>query len=249
MKYAIELSTAQSARVLEEACRSRQGARVQPKSWQGRALSAELTACREDCLELEAVVAGEAAAGLDLAVLLNTYCTVELELAGGQYFFESHLRAARWREQHLHICLAKPDTVLVQQRRRSRRAAIASSSVVQFSRQDGDQLLSCQGCMYNLSHEGLACQLPRDKSVPVVVGDSWFVCFEVPEQSQWYKLGACVCRRVPSSAAGFVIVGMEFEHSPANDDQLARLAVFLEERRRAGTSPARPAAAAAQPRN
>lgn len=242
MRYAIELSGLESARVLEQACAEGRGAFVQPKSWRGRPWPAVLTGCREGQLELQLHL-DHAYAEVDLPSdpppqsaapeqgLLNTYCTVELELEDGRYFFESHILTARPRGEGLHLSMAAPPNILVQQRRRARRSAIASSSIVQLSRQDDDRL-TCQGRMYNLSPEGLACQVSTGEARIMGLGEPWWVCFELPEQAQWYKLGARVCRQVPSSAEGFVIVGMEFERHSANAEQLDRLQGFLAERQR-----------------
>ena len=136
MNYAIELKPSQSRRVLEYACRAQLEARLLPKPW----TTPNPIACRivdsdDDSITLQA----QPPASADFRSFLNIYCQIELDLDDGQYFFDSNIVSVRQEDEHLNLSVAWPETILVQQRRRSNRLPLARSSTVQLSHRDGEQ--------------------------------------------------------------------------------------------------------------
>jgi len=227
MKYAIELSRKQAARILQCASRAHQQVRFQSKSWaDGKGLAMHLANCEEGCLHLEAEWDDQ----VENILLPNTYCQIEMEIEDNDYFFDSHILSVRRHQEVLNIEVVCPETILVQQRRRSKRKTIASSSDVQISREENDELHIYEGKLYNLSEDGLAFKISKTQSSGVDIGQIWCVCFEVPEQSYCYKLEAVVRRKVPSSSEGDIILGMEFELGDV--DQLKQLHDFLSDRQK-----------------
>lgn len=227
MKYAIELSRKQSAAILEDACNSQLAVWFQAKAWkESQSMRMQLTAFSDGGLELAGDYSGE----LDMAALANTYCHLHFVLAQSSYFFESHILLARSGEHQLKLSVARPERILVLQRRRSERKAMARSSSVQISRQVADELSSYEGNLYNLSTNGLAFKISKIDCEYVEIGQHWCVCFEVPEQDHVYKLDAVVRRKMKSSSEDDIILGLEFD--TADGAQLKLLREFLEIRQR-----------------
>ena len=238
MTFAIELSPGQSKRILECACRAHHSVRLSPKSWiespaqrvqpATPAIQCKLVEYDDEALELETPRLGST----DFKSLLNIYCQIELELQDGQYFFDSHIVAVRQRSRldplrgrdagvaglnppgaDVCLMLAWPGSILVKQRRRSGRLALARSSTVQLSRHQGERLESFEGQLYNLSEDGLAFQLPKRDAEKLQDGQTGCACFEVPQQDHCYKFEGLICRVLPSSSQDSVIVAMHFDLS------------------------------------
>ncbi len=227
MTFAIELNASQSRRILECACRARHSVRLHPKPWnESPPIECELVECDDEALELEAPRLSSA----DFKTLLNIYCQVELELQDGQYFFDSHIVAVRDRGDRVGLMLARPDHILVKQRRRSSRLALAKSSSVQLSRHRGERLESFEGQLYNLSEDGLAFQLSAHDAEKMEDGQTWCACFELPEQDHCYKLEGTVCRSLPSASRDCVIIGIQFDLATVDRRELNSLREFLTNR-------------------
>ncbi len=226
MKYAIELNRDQSERLLDLAAQNHSIVRIHPKSWpSSRRIEAKLD--RHDPhgqLELTAEGVTDS-----LDSLLNMYCQIDLDFGDGQYFFDSHLMHVHHHGKKVHLAVAWPETIVVQQRRKHQRTALAGASQVLVSRSVGDDLFSFSGTLYNLSEEGLAFKLTTSDAEKIEVGQNWCACFEVPEQTHFYKLGAVIRRKMASSSEGFVIVGVEFD--PMDQPEIQTLRTFLNARR------------------
>ena len=233
MNYAIELKPSQSRRVLEYACRAQLEARLLPKPW----TTPNPIACRivdsdDDSITLQA----QPPASADFRSFLNIYCQIELDLDDGQYFFDSNIVSVRQEGEHLNLSVAWPETILVQQRRRSNRLPLARSSTVQLSHHDGEHLETISGRLYNLSEDGMAFQVLKADADAIELGQTWCACFEVPEQDHCYKLEGTIRRTLPSSSADAVILGMQFEHATIDLDELKCLREFLSNRQHAGAA-------------
>ncbi|MCG3138514.1 MAG: hypothetical protein HJJLKODD_02379 [Phycisphaerae bacterium] len=213
MKYAIELNREQSEQIMQQAKSTQAQVSVQPKHWPAsRWLDAQLLNCTPEHLELQLPPIDQ----IDPLQLLNIYCQVDLQLPDGHYFFDSCITAVQPHASHCYLQLQRPETILVQQRRRSRRTAVNKSIKIQLLRQEDGALQSSSGRLYNLSPQGLACQLPRNEAAAMVVGQMWTVCFNLDEPEQWYKLPVQICRIFSASSPGQMIVGMEFQFEPGD---------------------------------
>ncbi len=233
MNYAIELKPSQSRRVLECACRAQPEVRLLPKPWTTpNPIICRIVDSDEDGITLQA----RPPAAADFRSLLNIYCQIELDLDDGQYFFDSNIVGVRQQDEHLHLTIAWPNTILVQQRRRSNRLPLARSSTVQLSHRDGERLETISGRLYNLSEDGMAFQVLKADADAIELGQTWCACFEVPEQDHCYKFEGTICRTLPSSSADAVILGMQFEHATIDLDELKRLREFLSNRQHSGAA-------------
>ena len=233
MTFAIELKSKQSRRILASACNARQAARLLPKMWAGSSsIDSRLIDCDEHGLILEAPALHEE----DFRSLLNIYCQIELEFDDGQYFFDTHILAARQRDDAVCLTLAWPETILVRQRRRSGRLDLAQSSDVQLSHRHGEHVETIRGTLYNLSEDGLAFKLTKADAEQIRLGQAWCACFEVPEQDHCYKLEGTICRTLPSSSQDDVIVGMQFDANQADQHEIDNLREFLNTRRYSGAA-------------
>lgn len=227
MTFAIEVSQTQSRRILESACRTQHGIHLLPNTWsKGEPIKCEMVSFDDDGLILTTKHAGDT----DFKDLLNIYCHVDLDLEDGQYFFDTNIIAVRHHEDGTSLTVGWPDNILVKQRRRSSRHALAQSSAVQLSTQDGDHLETFGGQLYNLSEEGLAFQLAKADADKLTVGQHCCACFEVPEQEHTYRFEGVICRTLPSSSQDRAIIGMQFESTTIDRGELEHLREYLVDR-------------------
>ena len=227
MTFAIELSQEQSRRILEGACRTQHDIRLLPSTWSGgKPISCMMVHVEDDGLVLKVKCLDDA----DFKDLLNIYCHLDLDLEDGQYFFDTNIIAVRQNEDGIGLTLGWPDNILVKQRRRSSRHALAQSSAVQLSTQQGDRLETFAGRLYNLSEEGLAFQLAKADAEKLTVGQTCCACFEVPEQEHTYRFEGVICRTLPSSSQNYTIIGIQFESSTIDQGELEHLREYLIDR-------------------
>lgn len=233
MTQAIELSSRESRRILMSARQAGRQVRLHPKSWpDSRCIIGALVDGPDSALEVEARPDAQA----DLHNSLTRYCQVELDLAEGQFFFDSHVVAVRQGAETVRLSLAWPQTILVLQRRSAGRSALARSSHVQISREEHGRLSTLGGRLYNLSQDGLAFKAQEPYAEEIEIGQTWSVCFEVPEQAYVYRLEGTVRRLLPSSCQGDVIVGVQFDAAANDAKDLDQLREFLNQRGRAGAA-------------
>ncbi len=233
MNYAIELKPSQSKRVLECACRAQSEVRLLPKPWTTpHPITCRIVDSDDDGITLQA----RPPADTDFRNLLNIYCQIEMDLDDGQYFFDSNIVGVRQQDEYLHLSIAWPETILVQQRRRSNRLPLARSSIVQLSHRNGEHLDTISGRLYNLSEDGMAFQVLKADADAIELGQTWCACFEVPEQDHCYKFEGIIRRTLPSSSADAVILGMQFEHATIDLDELKCLREFLSNRHHSGVA-------------
>lgn len=224
MTFAIELSQEQSRRILECACRTQQDIHLLPNAWSGRQpISCKMVHIENDGLVLTVKCLDDT----DFKDLLNIYCHVDLDLEDGQYFFDANIIAVRHHDDGVGLTLGWPDNILVKQRRRFSRHALAQSSAVQLSTQQGDQLETFGGQLYNLSEDGVAFQLAKTDADKIEIGQNCCVCFEVPEQEHTYRFEGIICRTLPSSSQDSAIVGMHFDSTTIDQGELEHLRDYL----------------------
>ena len=224
MTFAIELSQEQSRRILERACRTQHDIRLLPSAWSGgKPINCRMVHLENDSLVLAVKCLDDA----DFKDLLNIYCHLDLDLEDGQYFFDANIIAVRHHDDGVGLTLGWPDNILVKQRRRFSRHALAQSSAVQLSTQQGDQLETFEGQLYNLSEDGLAFQLAKSDADRLKLGQNCCACFEVPEQEHTYKFEGIICRTLPSSSQDCVIVAMQFESTTIDRGELEHLRDYL----------------------
>lgn len=224
MTFAIELSQKQSGRILECACRTQQDIHLLPNAWSGRKpISCKMVHIENDGLVLTVKCLDDT----DFKDLLNIYCQVDLDLEDGQYFFDANIIAVRHHNDGVGLTLGWPDNILVKQRRRFSRHALAQSSEVQLSTQRGDCLETFGGQLYNLSEDGLAFQLAKTDADKIEIGQNCCVCFEVPEQEHTYRFEGIICRTLPSSSQDSAIIGMHFDSTTIDQGELEHLRDYL----------------------
>ncbi len=231
MNYAIELNSDQSERILKGACGIQQPVQVQPRAWpDGDALRGHLQHYDGDTVAAQV----QPTQPCDPDRLLNTYCHVLLSRDDGDYFFDCHVVAARQNGGGVELILARPQTIAVTQRRQSGRSFPARASAVQISRQTDGDLHCCEGRLYNLGEDGLACKLTKDHATPVALGQTWCLCFQIPDHDHVFKIDAAVRRILPSSSAQDVILGFEFDREHLDPTQHRELRNLLNQRQHAG---------------
>lgn len=224
MTFAIELSRTQSRRTLECACRNQHDIHLLPNAWSaGEPIRCKMVKFDDDGLVLTTKLSDD----IDFKDILNIYCHIDLDLEDGQYFFDANIIAVRPHHDGVGLTIGWPDNILVKQRRRFSRHALAQSSAVQLSTQRGDQLETFEGQLYNLSEDGLAFQLAKIDADKLDIGQNCCACFEVPEQEHTYRFEGTICRSVPSSSQDCVIIGMQFDSTTIDRGELEQLREYL----------------------
>lgn len=222
MDYAIELNHMQTTRVMQRVYDAGIMVHVQPKCWSGSFEALLLTGSGE-VFELRA----DHASGGKAEQLTNMYCQIEFDLNDGHYFFDSYVVSARCAADVLFLCVARPDTILVRQRRRTERMDSEQGVIAQMTSVDSDRFSSHQGELRDLSEDGLALKLSAPEADQFQIDQKWCVCFELPEQAHVYKLSGIVRQITPSSGNRKVVIGVEFDQHENNEPELEHLREFL----------------------
>lgn len=174
-------------------------------------------------------------AGRQYADLLGTYCDVVMPLGEHRYMFCSNVVAVSQEPPGsgaVHICLERPETIQVGQRRRFWRFRPAMSSQVELRWVDaGDQSPAHGiGWLCNVSANGMACRVDNHVADRLGIGERIRLVFALsPGDPERFKLEAVLCSKTPAGTPGTIILGLQFitgaEH-PASAEaakQLGRL--------------------------
>jgi len=207
MKYAIELSAAQSARTLELAVRHGATALLEPRTWvDAQGLKGRLLDVNTEILRVE--VTETPLCSLELIV--GVYCDTSLLLGQDLFMFCTNVVQAERPDDHWHIALARPARLQVCQRRRLWRVQLAESSCVRLQWGPSDSLSTATGRLLNISGDGLACLVDVPTAEDIAIGDVVMTSFSLPGCDRPFELAAVLCNKTEASDAGRRILGMQF---------------------------------------
>lgn len=254
MSYAIDLSSRQSARTLEQAVRQQAKVVLEPRAWEGF----DHLLCRMDLpsMELDATPVltlavlsrGEASiqpqgveqkhpapvTNDDLRSLIGTYVDALILLGEQRYMFSSDLLRilSPTGGDDLHrVHLTRPNIVQVAQRRRFRRIRLSHSAQVDlFWQREGLGRMGGVGWLCNISGDGLACRTEERVADMLWIGDEIEMEFTlVPGDSERFRLQGAVVNKTPTGNLGKTILGVQFATDESHPES-ARAAQLLRQR-------------------
>ena len=233
MAYAIDLSTRQSSRTLEQAVRHHAEIMIYPRIVAAddpivsRLVSIETPIgwqSRRPCLVLETYngipvpqgdpAGGEPEAGT-IESLIGTYCDVTLQLGENRYLFCADVVAVQGPSSpgaRPRIYLARPETMQVAQRRRARRFRPAQSARVEMTWTNAEKSKTEGiGWLCNVSAEGLACRTENNVAEQLGIGEQISLGFALtPGDPERFVLDAILCNKTPAGTEGTMLLGLQF---------------------------------------
>jgi len=234
VKYAIDLSPRQAARVFEQGVRSHATILLEPSVWgyfdglKGFVASGDPNTLMVEITEPPPQ---------PLEGVRGLYCDVEMLLGGHRYMFCADIIDVRQLSDRPTLVLSRPNTLQVAQRRRFRRAGLAEPSAVHLVPPNG-QANAQVALLFNISPEGMACRATRETADAVLIGDVVSVAFELPGCSHHFELCATVCNKTPAATDERIILGMQFLRDAPDAptaEALQRLEAFLAEHHQAAS--------------
>jgi len=238
MPYAIDLSSRQTTRTLEQAVRHHADVILHPRTRRDdesipcRLASIEKPTgwrARRPCLVLEPT--GEDNEVATLKELVGTYCDANLQLGENRYLFCGDVVAISGPSNDRpepRIYIARPETVQVAQRRRFWRFRPAQSARVELRWTNHDSSTGAGvGWLCNVSGDGLACRVDSPVADQLGIGEPLHLEFSLmPGDPERYRLDAILCNKTPAGTEGTIILGLKFS---TEEEASARAAETLRE--------------------
>lgn len=226
MLNALDLTTRQTARLLEQALRLKAAVEIFPRYLaEGQSLLGSFCGREGSLLHVEL---NTAAADGSLAGLIGSFSEVQVALSGQVALFSSCVLDMIEQSGRAQISLATPELIQVSNRRRFERtnATIASEVHLIIDGQPSETV----GALANLSPQGLGCTFPSGElNDQLLVGEQTRVSFELAGFDDRFELDVVCCNKSISRDQSQLTVGMEFAvtQSPEETESLNRLRTLL----------------------
>jgi c-di-GMP-binding flagellar brake protein YcgR len=214
----IDLDERESQTVVEAAAQGRAAIEIRPKSTVEREpIGGRLLESRADSLFLSVAEWSEA------ALPRSIYCDVGLLLNGQQYLFSTSVLDVLDSMEGRRLEVTRPRVLQVLQRRRFVRADLAESAAVRVGPADAGRAPLCKGVLLNISCDGLACRMDCGDAKRFALNDVVRLSFSLRGGTEHFHGIAAVKNLTEGGTEGTVILGLQFDKSPAWAEQAARL--------------------------
>lgn len=127
------------------------------------------------------------------------------------------------------VRVAKPDTLVRTERRRSPRRCLREPARVGIRHGDVSRADEIRGSLLNLSLHGLACRIPSPAVAAFAIDEILHVSFDLGQQMPGLDLTARVTNITEGSSSDQVILGFEFLPAQMSDSSRRRLLQALAE--------------------
>lgn len=220
--FARALNARKSARILEQAVRTRARVTLRPHT-------------PTDVPELTGTIAPQAPESFRLTLgdrvnalpqaLIGARCDAHLQVGRDQYVFATNITALIDTDTPLRLDIARPDVLHALERRRRGRTRVHSSCPVHLYKagHGSDDV----GTLLNASVDGIACRIPTAAADRTVIGDTLRVSFQLTGSTQRFDLQAAVRSKTPAGSERHTIVGLQFAFHGQDDPQRRQLANAL----------------------
>lgn len=213
----LDLTSAQVARVLEQAVRVHAALRLEarPMGLQGRPFRGTILAREHSLLRIQP----DAPPDLGDPTLLGAFCDVELVLSGELYQFSTCIVDVGTTVSPT-LLIAIPPAIQVANRRRYVRRSPNDSLQVSLHLPGADSPLLAE--LLNVAPTGLAVRGHRtDLDDVIFVGDGLRVGLDIPPVGEAFDLPAIICGKSLDEDKQRMTVGLEFEVNATPSDLLA----------------------------
>jgi hypothetical protein len=209
---AIDLTCRQTARVLEQALRTRAQVELEPRSRQ-ITLCGSLTGRESGVLRIDLHDHGR---DWPLTGLVGAFCDVKMVLSGDLHQFCTCIVDAVDNALPQYLLLAAPEVIQVANRRRFERQPLREPTAVQLWVAGATSPMA--GTLINIAVNGLACRLPRREAEEMLlIDDEVRLRFQLPGQEAACDVPARVCVKTASGRSEYLQVGLEFCTPPPGD--------------------------------
>lgn len=226
MLYALDLTSRQTKRVLEQALRGKSRLAIEPRNRpEEPPISGRLTAVEGNLMTVELDDDGRVIPGVSL---VGVFCDVQTILSDQIYLFCTCIMEVLDVTVPRRIVLALPDGIQVWNRRRFLRRSITRSTRVELTCDDLNE--SCTAELTNVSGNGLACRVPKDSDGVLLIGERARARFNVPGIPEAFDLPTVICSKTTTGDGGSLIVGLQFDFDDLSEPELElieRLQAFL----------------------
>ncbi len=227
MRFSFDLSPGQSDRVIDQAVRHHTVVHLEPQAWtDGRSLKTTLCRCDRKLLVTESASQDDQL----LQTLVDMYVNAQMTLGQTLYLFASHVVDVEWRGSQALLLLARPETLMVPQRRRFQRMTLPSACQVHLSPERAQAFEPVIARLLNLSPEGMACRLTETEAAPIRQGHRLRVAFHPDEAERSFNFLAVLSNKSRAGSPGHLILGLHFQvnqHDHQAQAERQRLRDFL----------------------
>ena len=220
MSYAIELNKRQSNRIIEQALRRQAEIMLETRTAaEDEPLVGEIEQDQACTLALSL----QRDPGVLLDNLIGVYTDGHLSMGESRYLFSTHIIDVTPNGRFGRLIVARPETVLVVQRRRFWRAQLAESSQVRVSYDTPDGPEAVLGSLCNISPGGLAMKLDQHQAEGLLIGETVQAHFVLPELDRTFNFEAIVCSKTPAGSPEAIILGVQFTNVEPTDQRVVAL--------------------------
>ena len=224
MSFAIELNERQSNRILEQATRRQAEVLLETRlGAENGPLVGELVPDHTSTIGLK--IRNDP--GLLLDNLIGVYAEGHIQMGECRYLFSTHVIDVVPSEPHGKMILARPQAIMVLQRRRFWRTPYADSSDVEITYDTGASREMVIGALCNLSLGGLAVRLNASLADGLLIGETVQTHFELPALNHLFKFNAVLCNKTPGGNKESVILGLQFSNPERSERSLTLLRSYL----------------------
>ncbi len=157
----------------------------------------------------------------------NAFEPLELEVtmmvAGGRYLFATRPLDPPPLSSCEVLLVARPTTLTVLERRRSRRRNLREPSTVVLHLPDERDAWQCAASILNVSADGLACRVENADAERIPVGRNVVTDFQVSVVDERFQMTGRVVNSTRAGTPGHVVLGVEFLTEEASHAQRTRL--------------------------
>ncbi|UCG17593.1 MAG: PilZ domain-containing protein [Phycisphaerales bacterium] len=221
-RFVRALDARQSARILEQAVRTRARVTLRPHApIEGPELTGLIVAQTPQSFR---VTLGDRITAPP-RTLTRARCDAYLQVGRDRYVFATNIVALIDADPPVCLDIARPNVLHALERRRQGRARVHSSCPVHlYKAGDGTDNI---GALLNASVDGIACRIPTAAADRTAIGDTLRVAFQLAGSTHQFDLQAAVRSKTPAGSERHTIVGLQFEFRGQDDPQRRQLANAL----------------------
>ncbi|UCG33961.1 MAG: PilZ domain-containing protein [Phycisphaerales bacterium] len=224
MSFAIELNERQSNRILEQAMRRQAEVMLETKlGAENGPIIGEIAPGQAHTIGLKI----KSDPGVLLDSLIGVFAEGYIQMGECRYLFSTHIIDVASDGRHGRMILARPQTLMVLQRRRFWRTQYAESSDVEISYEAGPLTQTVIGALCNISPGGMAVRLKGTQADSLLIGETVRTRFELPNLNHVFKFDAVLCNKTPGAEGEAVLLGLQFANLDRNEQAEVLLRSYL----------------------